>query len=102
MSREDYKKLVPMSRNEELLLQIVEAIKESGSGGGSREIETYNDADYVYYRYKGDTEWKKLIELSGVYSVVDDHVDESIVDTIGDSTATQEEVDDAVANLDDL
>lgn len=31
MSREDYKKLVPMSRNEELLLQIAEAIKKAAA-----------------------------------------------------------------------
>ena len=82
-------------------------VRSTGGGGGEmRDIETYNDAQYVYWRFVGDTEWKILIDLSVIYAAVDDHVDEVIstsVDTgIEDNTATPEEVDEAIENLDDL
>ena len=82
-------------------------IRSAGGGGGEmRDIETYNDSQYVYWRFVGDTEWKILIDLSVIYAAVDDHVDETIVDTVDDSiadnTATSQEVDDAIENLDNL
>lgn len=94
------KDLIPMSRTEQLLVEIRDAIIAGGGGGGSITVDdemsltstnpVQNKVITAAVNQKPDR-----IEID---SVVDSAVDDALLD----NTATDEEVEDMTEHLDDL
>lgn len=93
------KDLIPMSRTEQLLVEIRDAII-AGGGGGSITVD-----DEMSLTSTNPVQNKVItaaVNQKPDRVEIDSVVDEAVDDALQDNTATDEEVEEMTENLDDL